>query len=779
MKKLASLFISFTLLFTQLVPLAQSEVYKPVAIVVNWEEEQMLNDPTDLRWLSAKHLEKMVSFLNRYPSIAQQAEVKELIRKKVDVISDRCKNFFFVASQVFLPMDPLCDADFDAPQKLLTIIEQPFEFNGIQAKPLPGEVLVLGKGPKEHQVKVPQTARYVFGTAGNGTTGGSKDRAISSAVQKVIQSHKSVTPKNEDYFLLENADFSYLPFSETDDIPAELKELIRALNQATENGVELDGIMEEAIRAYLNPQYKGAGIFPPSYLSLLLKLYMDKVNSFQKAWNYVELNTPASSKCQGKECDDISRFAMEALLIQPRFRDQLSQDQWTSVDGIMNYKLSEFKKGSDEYITELVRMMILKEGKEKVQNELETIVEQALAEGKSKEDATLLSIAALLATSPQIVTGEALSLQVSAQYLKRQALVKTVQIILESAEGLATDAMGALAVTVEGATLSASIPISVVGLFTVGVGYALYDAYGFKSPDAKRHMINYVNREISNHSSHTKTIHKTQGNTKDFVSTQSQVATAHGNTAPTEAFPENEQIGSNIMHCEAVPWDASMGLVGSSIEEMNCQEDPNPDKWGGSNDKNWWNHRFSRDAATSPFVEKLNAIKTSGKFKSLTKSSSLEEWISTMRQFRAANNLTRDEQMVLRRLEQLNKTGIPKRKFVNSANPNNAASSYTKVSWENGEWVAEAEIATKVPSRNLFDIFAPDLLESIKNAVCSADSVIDIIKGQNGYLRYSSHERGGGHIHYIRQEEDYICNESIKFDEGDDFVDLARLMLCN
>ncbi|MBO4675531.1 MAG: hypothetical protein J5601_05570 [Elusimicrobiaceae bacterium] len=551
MKKIASLFISFTLLFTQLAPLAEATNIKIInqQIITDFSMITMLKDPGDPRWLSVESLEEMVNFLAQHPEMTHNPRIKELIRSKVRIIATHCEQFFFVASQTPIPMDPLCDDNVQ--ENLLTIVKEPFEFNGIQTDPFPEEVVVVKEVPQQVLEEKNTNNTIYVGTIGKGIASSSEDEAILRATREIARQHKPSTPKNEDYFLLENADFSYLPSIGTDDIPAELKELIRALNQATDNGIELDKIMEEAIRAYLDPQYKGAGIFPPSYLSLLFKLYMDKVTSFQKAWSYVEVNTPASSKCQGTKCDDISRFAMEALLMQPRFREQLSQEQWTFIDGIINKNLSKFEKGSKEYITEMVKNRILKEGKEKVQQELESIITQAIAEGKSKEEATGLAMAVLLATSSEAITGEVLSSQLSAQLLaqwaEEEALLRELQVaiiespeefpaLFEAIENLASTGEEAAAGAAGGTAASVIIPVAVIGLFTIGVGYALYDAYGFKSPDAKRHMINYVNSEISNQVPLTKTA--PQSNTSSSGKTMTP-------TAPSTQNPGNPNNSRN------------------------------------------------------------------------------------------------------------------------------------------------------------------------------------------------------------------------------------------
>ena len=123
MQKIASLFISFTLLFTQLAPLAEATNIKITnpKTMTEFSMITMLEDPADPRWLSIESLEEMVNFLTQHPDITQDPQIKELIRNKVHILTTHCEQFFFVASQNLVPMDPLCDDNFNVQEKCFEV----------------------------------------------------------------------------------------------------------------------------------------------------------------------------------------------------------------------------------------------------------------------------------------------------------------------------------------------------------------------------------------------------------------------------------------------------------------------------------------------------------------------------------------------------------------------------------------------------------------------------------------------------------------------------------
>ena len=340
-------------------------------------------------------------------------------------------------------------------------------------------------------------------TGKNKKTGASGNGLVNEqAVEDQIKKQQKVAAIDGDKLLLKNADLSYVASSTVPDIPAELKELISALNKAAQQGANMEHIMEEAIRKYLNPTYSGENAFPPSYLSLIFKLYMDNVDSLPKAWNYVTYNTPASAACKGKindKCVDIRTFAIEGLLIQPRFRDLLTQDQWAFVQSAFEQSLARYqKKDSDQYYVELIRQGILKEGQKKVQHDLTVIVSQKLSQGKSKGE-VIEETMGVLALRYLETPGPKLPGPGSFGVITRYGTFQTIEEAVAAAEAAESTAVGTEAVAGTGAGVaSVAIPIAVIALFVGGFIYALNDAYGYNKPaNAKRQMIDYVKRVTS------------------------------------------------------------------------------------------------------------------------------------------------------------------------------------------------------------------------------------------------------------------------------------------
>lgn len=468
--------------------------------------ENMLNHSTDeTLWGNANNVKRLLSLIKRNPDIRKQYKDSNLA-KGANTAHKVCRRMLDQDQTGAFPA--ICKAhkqftDYLYPGECST---NSWDFDDYQHE------WVCQRPQKEKEGE--KGGRNTPGKS-DGDPAYNSQGYLSEKVEEKVDKTKRVPAMDEDLLALKNADLSYLYSSTVADVSPELKELVRALNQAARKGADMDSIMEEAVGKYLDLTYEGSNAFPPSYLSLIFKLYMDRVSSLQKGWNYVTCNTPASSSCKNKKtdkCNDIRSLAMEALLIQPRFRQQLSQGQWASISGIMKQNLSRFPKGSDEYYVELIRQGILKMGESYVQREMSKIVSKAAAEHKSTKEQVTLAFVGLLQISAKVVTAaEPLAADLAAQLAAEEAALQAAQMaVLESTETIlsmdligpasATEMAGAGAeIAGAGAVTSVAIPIAITAVFVGGFIYALNDAYGYNKPkaNAKRQMTDYVKRATS------------------------------------------------------------------------------------------------------------------------------------------------------------------------------------------------------------------------------------------------------------------------------------------
>lgn len=515
MKKILSSLISFSLLFTQLAPLSyavQSTGDKDtqlaaagfmpcestIAPIDNAVYREMISNQSSPYWKECRYVAGM-SLLWQGSLLQENLTLEE----STTILNATAG----VANQMRAILDGVRTVRYTS------FIRYLFDINKAMRKRVPGvkDTIACRYNSDENTTTLCAIASTVGGKTnyadGKGTSnnGSGGDGSLAGNIQRELKNEK----EKREGLKLNNA---YIPFADLEgklEIPDDLQNFIRELNKSS--GKDLEAIMEYAVRLYLDEQYESSldlrnRQLPPAYLSLLFKLYMDKVLTLEEAWKYVTYDTPATAVCRNstkRKCGDIRRFALDGLMIQPRFRDFLNQQQWNVVENMIVDKLNRYKRGSAEYWIEIIKSGIMKEGPSNMQQKMYFIVKNAAARGASKEDLVTQAFVGLAAISEKAVAGKVMSTpaELLADTEFRQIQIELIKACQEStayAQELQSSAVGAeeasgAALSLE--AMSVAIPLTIIAAFTYGTIYALNDAYGFNH-DAKEVLQYYIRHAV-------------------------------------------------------------------------------------------------------------------------------------------------------------------------------------------------------------------------------------------------------------------------------------------
>lgn len=521
----------------------------------------------------------------------------------------------------------------------------------------------------------------------------------------------------------------------------DITELLQTLNYLIERGVDLGEFVKDAVTLFLDDRYQNGHSKPlsPSKLHAVFMAYAYQQRSngragFYKVWQYAIYN------CAGNGlCSIVHGEALSAIQARPEF-DEFLQHELTS-NGLFKNNLAKEKN-----LLELARI-----GASDLSND-EAKALLALYKGMDPEEANKKIIEFLAKRG-----AAKLGIELSEDDFSAAACLLVVP--------------GTKALSVAPEILVAGLigSLSLAAIYALGNNYMSGNVTFNANVDFDRTLMLFK----------CMTLATAQALAKTFEQEANEQYNAPGAV----------EQGDYTMEVGAVHWQAGThGLIGSgAANEMNCRPDPgNTEGWGGGastrrdglNDKQWWRNRFpagsnSPTSRIRALIDEINKA-TPGK---LTQSSTFEELIHAGREARSSDVLSREGQQTLREMEKLGESGITHQNYKNSG----GGPAYTKaVKDSNGNWKAQVEIAVEIDSGNLFSAFAPQVLESIGNAICLGRGFINnrIMLPNGGYLQYTEHEQNGGHIHYNRKNGSYICNESIKFGSGDDFIGLAMEALC-
>ena len=249
-----------------------------------------------------------------------------------------------------------------------------------------------------------------------------------------------------------------------------------------------------------------------------------------------------------------------------------------------------------------------------------------------------------------------------------------------------------------------------------------------------------------------------------------------------EVQNDDVEKGGHRVLASAVSWSSSHAQIGTPVytstnqPRIDCGDagrtDPNAD-WGG---KQWWRDRFPDGPSGAnmrtriPDLRKeINALGGN-----VTKTSSAREFITQGRAFRS--QLSREAQMTLRELEEVNKNVIPRsNSFYNTAARGNSDAVFVKAVKSDGKWKPSVEISTETRGARhvVGEVLSPELVTALKEALCGGLSEVSSKNlGRGKLLRFGSYDVNAQkpHMHYEEDKGTYECNNSVLFNAAWDVL---------
>lgn len=249
-----------------------------------------------------------------------------------------------------------------------------------------------------------------------------------------------------------------------------------------------------------------------------------------------------------------------------------------------------------------------------------------------------------------------------------------------------------------------------------------------------------------------------------------------------EVQNDDVEKGGHRVLATAVGWSSSHAQIGASVHtstnqpRIDCGDagrtDPNAD-WGG---KQWWWDRFPDGPSGAnmrtripELRQEINAL--GGK---VTKTSSARAFITQGSAVR--NQLSREGQMTLRELEEINRNVISRsNSFYNTAARGNSDAVFVKAVKSDGKWKPSVEISTETRGARhvVGEVLAPELVTALKEALCGGLSEVSSKNlGRGKLLRFGSYDVNAPkpHMHYEEDKGTYECNNSVLFNAAWDVL---------
>ena len=249
-----------------------------------------------------------------------------------------------------------------------------------------------------------------------------------------------------------------------------------------------------------------------------------------------------------------------------------------------------------------------------------------------------------------------------------------------------------------------------------------------------------------------------------------------------EVQNDDVEKGGHRVLASAVGWSSSHAQIGASVHtstnqpRIDCGDagrtDPNAD-WGG---KQWWRDRFPEGAGGANMRKRIPELRQEIKALGgdVTKQSSARVFITQGRAVR--NQLSREAQMTLRELEEINKNVISRsNSFYNTAARGNSDAVFVKAVKSDGKWKPSVEISTETRgvSHVIGEVLAPELVNALKAALCGGLSDVSSKNlGGGKVLRFGSYDVNAPkpHMHYEEDKGTYECNNSVLFNAAWDVL---------
>ncbi len=610
-----------------------------------------------------------------------------------------------------------------------------------------------GKSNPTEQVQAPITSD---GLASRGT-GPSTER-----IQETLDGKKPVYLSSDNTLgkvaalELRNAEIP-ITASTGEPVSKDVSRFITLLNRANRAKADLESVMAEAMKAFLSDQYSSYHDkdFPPSYLSLLFKVYMDRISNFGHAWHYVTYGMPREGEIpatrEEKELCEKNRtkcvlaryYAVQALLLQPRFRGNLTTGQREMINNIIQERAVV---GQNNFLlfAEILGINITIEGK-RATDKIKNLFSQEVSKGKSEEEAytSVIKNVALEAFSPVVVVGAAKGEMVKYEVASFASRVGPM------AANLVKTALG----TVSAEVSVAAAPVTLTALFVGGFIFALDDAYAASYPSASAEISGLIVEETYKALQAMRmdaAQEKVQDRVQEVVETRSCADVAKGRetcefrvgTTDHPVWTLND-LGEKINYGD----DASLA---QKKNLMLCLKDAGVCR----------NVPENRNYLTSSSVFARNC-------------DHVEKQLSTVAKMAP---------MCASQLKELEEVGRVSRSFISSTTRRGIP--FVRAVYRGGHWIAQAEVDIQKGSDEWFKIAAQWVIDGfdvhkIINNLMNKIQFRENLGGNMGWIRFEGHEvdpekssdKKSLHVHYeeFKQYKDgehssmYLCNHTFLF----------------